>query len=91
MNMDIGFFAYASLPADIRQVIDNAEESVFKYKKSISINTWKTLDIPGHFISAEVLGGIDSADFFLADISLLNFNVNYEIGYLVINQAFDQR
>jgi len=64
-------------------VIDNAMESVGKYNKSISVNTWKALDIAGHFIAGEVLGGIDSADFFLADISVLNFNVTYEIGYAI--------
>lgn len=83
VNIDIGFFAYASHPSDIGQVIDNAIESVGKYNKSILVNTWKALDIAGHFISGEVLGGIDSADFFLADISVLNFNVTYEIGYAI--------
>lgn len=83
VKIDTGFFAYASFPADIGQVIDSAMESVGKYNKSISVNTWKALDIAGHFIAGEVLGGIDSADFFLADISVLNFNVTYEIGYAI--------
>lgn len=83
VNIDTGFFAYASIPADIGQVVDNAMESVCKYNKSVSIKTWKALDIAGHFIAGEVLGGIDSADFFLADISILNFNVTYEIGYAI--------
>lgn len=83
LNIDTGFFAYASYPADIGQVIENAMESVDKYNKKISIHTWKALDIAGHFIAGEVLGGIDSADFFLADISVLNFNVTYEIGYAI--------
>lgn len=37
----------------------------------------------GHFISTEVLNGIDEADFLLADITTLNFNVTYEIGYAI--------
>ncbi|MEE4092023.1 hypothetical protein V2I59_00590 [Pseudomonas viridiflava] len=83
MSNETGFFAYASHPAEIGQVIENAVETFSKYTKSDPIHTWKALDIAGHFIAGEVLGGIDSAAFFIADISILNFNVTYEIGYAI--------
>lgn len=73
-----GFYAYASSPAEIGQTIEQAAN-----RSSSKINTWKALDIPGHFISEEVLEGIDSCSFLVADISVLNFNVTYEIGYAI--------
>lgn len=44
---------------------------------------WEELDIPGHFISQQVLHEIDQSDFLVADITVLNFNVAYEIGYAI--------
>ncbi|MBF4339092.1 nucleoside 2-deoxyribosyltransferase, partial [Vibrio anguillarum] len=37
----------------------------------------------GHFISEQVVSKIEECDFLLADISILNFNVTYEIGYAI--------
>ncbi|WP_110455874.1 P-loop ATPase, Sll1717 family [Shewanella algidipiscicola] len=73
-----GFYAYASLPAEIGQTIEKAVQST-----SLRVKTWKALNIPGHFISEQVLEGIDLCDFLVADISVLNFNVTYEIGYAI--------
>lgn len=77
-----GFFAYASSPPGIGQTIESAVESA-NSSKEVTVKTWKALDIPGHFISEQVIESIDSADFILADISVLNFNVTYEIGYAI--------
>lgn len=77
-NKESGFYAYASSPAEIGQVIEQAVNSTSK-----NVKTWKALDVPGHFISEQVLETIDSCDFLLADISVLNFNVTYEIGYAI--------
>lgn len=77
-NNESGFYAYASSPAEIGQTIEQAVNS-----SHLEINTWKALDIPGHFISEKVLEGIDSCSFLVADISVLNFNVTYEIGYAI--------
>lgn len=77
-----GFYAYASSIPTIGQTI----EAAIKHNQgsnSISIQSWKALDIPGHFISEQVTQGIDSAEFLIADISILNFNVTYEIGYAI--------
>jgi hypothetical protein len=78
-----GFYAYSSKPNDIGQSIEKAVTDFNKSQKYIKVNTWKQLDIVGHFISTEVLKGIDEADFLIADITSLNFNVTYEIGYAI--------
>ena len=77
-----GFYAYASHPPEIGQTIEQAVSAVQTNSK-VEVKTWKALDIPGHFISEKVLEGIDSCGFLVADISLLNFNVTYEIGYAI--------
>lgn len=83
MSSSNGFFAYASQPSDIGQVIERAVGIVSNTCSEVKVKTWAALDIVGHFISNEVLAGIDEADFLLADITELNFNVTYEIGYAI--------
>ncbi len=77
-----GFYAYASSPAEIGQTIEEAVR-ISNKNSNLSVETWKALDIVGHFISEEVLEGIDSCNLLVADISVLNFNVTYEIGYAI--------
>lgn len=75
-----GFFAYPASPNDIGQTI----ESAIKLNNSdLEIKSWKALDIIGHFISQEVTKEIEQSDFIVADISVLNFNVTYEVGYAI--------
>lgn len=81
-NREIGFYAYASNPAEIGQVIEQAVKASNASSK-IKVQTWKALDVPGHFISEKVLEGIENCTFLIADISVLNFNVTYEIGYAI--------
>lgn len=78
-----GFFAYPSAPAEIGQCIESAVTEFTQSQNDITLDTWGQLDIVGHFISDEVIDGINNADFLIADISNLNFNVTYEIGYAI--------
>ncbi|BFM09143.1 P-loop ATPase, Sll1717 family [Halioxenophilus aromaticivorans] len=77
-----GFFAYASNPSEIGQTIEAAVKSA-NMGSEFLVETWRALDIPGHFISEMVIEGIDNCDFLVADISVLNFNVTYEIAYAI--------
>jgi hypothetical protein len=81
-SKEIGFYAYAATPAGIGQTIEQAVKAV-NVSSRMEVSTWKALDIPGHFISEKVLEGIDKCTFLVADISVLNFNVTYEIGYAI--------
>ena len=78
-----GFYAYSSQVAQVGDCIERATEDYNRIHSEAKVKTWKQLDIVGHFISGEVLSGIDAADFLLADITTLNFNVTYEIGYAI--------
>ncbi len=79
----IGFYAYPSKPREIGNTIESGVTLV--NDDQIKIETWKALDIAGHFISTEVVDAIKRSDFVVADITLLNFNVTYEIGYAIGN------
>ncbi|RPA38608.1 hypothetical protein EGC78_02185 [Shewanella frigidimarina] len=81
-SKELGFYAYASFPVEIGQTIEQAVKIVHTSTK-VEVETWKALDIPGHFISEKVLESINSCNFLVADISVLNFNVTYEIGYAI--------
>lgn len=82
-NTKIGFFAYAAMPREIGETIEKAIEAANSNTQNSRIKSWTSLDIVGHFISQQVLTGIDEADFLLADITVLNFNVTYEVGYAI--------
>jgi hypothetical protein len=77
-----GFFAYPSRP-EVVEPIKLAIEDVKRFHAVTDIIDWAELDVPGRFISTEVLRGIDQSDFLIGDITSLNFNVTYEIGYAI--------
>lgn len=77
-----GFFAYPSTPREVGEPIETAVREYFS-SGNVTVLSWKNLDIVGHFIAAEVVSTIEESDFLVADISSLNFNVTYEIGYAI--------
>ena len=78
-----GFFAYPAQPQRLGSTIETSIEVINDSDEELSIVPWKALDICGHFISEKVLEGIDYSDILFADITSLNFNVVYEIGYAI--------
>lgn len=94
-----GFFAYPSFPPQVGESITTAVTELRKYHSPFDIKLWVELEIPGRFIAETVLSEIDASDFVVADITTMNFNVVYEIGYalgkkkrvfLVRNEPFAQ-
>lgn len=73
------FVAYPAQPTALSQTLESAAEIV--RSSGVACLTWSELDIPGRFIADEVLEKIDAADLLVADITRLNFNVCYEVGY----------
>ena len=47
------------------------------------MSTWEENDIAGRFISEPILEGIEDGQILVADITRLNFNVVFEIGYAI--------
>jgi len=83
MSSKYGFFAYPASPHEIGDTIEIFASNTKRDNSKILVDTWRALDIAGHFISEEVISKLESANFVLADISCLNFNVTYEIGYAI--------
>lgn len=77
-----GFFAYASAPHSIPATIKAAIESINKSQQTILVS-WETLGIGGKFIIQEVCDTIDDCDFFCADITTINPNVMFELGFSI--------
>jgi hypothetical protein len=75
------FFAYPSKPPLIGDTIELAISNL-KEKSGIEIvQSWREADIAGRFIAEQVLNKIEEAQAFAADITQLNFNVTYELGF----------
>ncbi|MBK0393808.1 P-loop ATPase, Sll1717 family [Ramlibacter algicola] len=91
------FFAYTGRPVQIGDVIVAASARL--RSASLKVTPWQELEVAGNFIRNQVLNSIEDSDLFIADISIANFNVSFEIGYaigcgkpilLVKNRAIDE-
>jgi len=82
--MKKGFFAYSSYPEYCGEFI---EEAIVKindsYKGIAEIKSWIFLKITGKLIISEILKEIDNCDFFCADLTGMNDNVLFELGYAI--------
>ena len=76
---------FVAYPCATNLVVDAIRAAVgpmnARRSEGLVFETWEEMDIPGRFIASEILQHIDSAEALVADISRLNFNVVYEIGY----------
>lgn len=78
------FIAFPSGLPLVREAVANALLHLRATASNlVSPVSWEELDIPGRYVATEVLTNIDSSDFLVGDISRLNFNVVYEIGYAI--------
>ena len=83
MKETTGFFAYPSLPKSIGETISRSVNILRDRFGITSFQPWEEVDVAGRFIVDEILNTIDSKDSFIADVTILNFNVTYEIGYAI--------
>src|SRR4051812_37440742 len=77
------FLAYPSRPPEIGSTITAALELLRTKHGNQDIKGWEQNEIAGRFIIDPILEQIDNAAFVFADITRLNFNVTYEIGYAI--------
>lgn len=82
MNTKKAFYAYASQNQDVLEDIRNAVSNI-NLSKSIKITTWEDLPISGTYINKGIFNAIDKCDLFICDLTSLNFNVLYELGYAI--------
>lgn len=80
-----GFVCYPSEPPQLATTIESAADRVSNSGPN-QLETWRQMDIPGRFLADSILQKIDLADFVVADITRLNFNVTFEVGYAIGRQ-----
>lgn len=78
-----GLVAYPNEPRDIGNTICAALSKVNQDVRFSELRSWEESDIAGRLISTEVLKHIEDGTAFIADITRLNFNVVFEIGYAI--------
>lgn len=76
------FFAYPDNPYQIGLIIESAVNKVNSQGK-ITVRSWKAMNILGSFIAQSIYDNIEDTSTFIADITVLNFNVTYEIAYAI--------
>jgi len=79
----MGFFAYSSTPSHCGEFIEEAIKEIHKSGHLVQIRSWKGMSISGKFIISEILRQIEESDFLCADLTGLNENVLFEIGFAI--------
>ena len=76
-------FLFGQHPPEISSTI---ESSVEKLQTMVSLKrwiTWKNLDVPGQIIFCEICKAMRYTDQVVADVTTLNFNLMFEIGFAI--------
>lgn len=76
------FVAYPGEPANIAEIMREASENI-NATNLYEVLTWQDLNIGGNIIITNICDAIDQADFFICDLTHLNPNVLFEMGYAI--------
>jgi len=74
-------FAYPSLPAVVGDTVELAVANLKEKSGVTAVQSWRQADVAGRFIAEQILNKIEEGHALAADITQLNFNVTYEIGF----------
>jgi hypothetical protein len=77
-----GFFAYPSTPYALTEAVKAAIE-VINRTSAANIKSWEDCKIGGKIIIEEICHTIDNSELFCADLTHLNPNVMFELGYAI--------
>lgn len=83
MSFRKAFFAYPGHPPELVACIKSACDRSRAVVKNAEIIQWPQMDIFGTQIAEEVRRNIESSDVVIADVTVPNHNVYYEIGYAI--------
>lgn len=76
-----GLFLYPSRPEPVAGTIEEAVAHLSKIAGDKQWRSWKNLDIPGQIIFCEICKAIRFTRLVIADVTTLNFNLLFEIGF----------
>lgn len=81
-NASHGFYAYPSTPASVGDAVRNAVETI-NSGGLVYIKGWEDCRVGGKLVIHEICREIDEAMFFCADLTGINANVMFELGYAI--------
>jgi len=76
------FVAYPSKPPSLAEIIELAILEISKGQE-VAIDGWKSTSTTGKFIITAICGAIEKRDIFICDLTNLNHNVLFELGYAI--------
>ena len=76
------FFAYPSRAPTLKEAIDVAVPELNE-KGQVKIKTWEQCNIGGKLVIETICEAIDESQLFFADLTGLNANVMFELGYAI--------
>jgi hypothetical protein len=77
------FFGYESGHTENKDSINKAIREFNGHQKSYEVVSWENLGIGGRIINKAIIDKINSSDFFACELSYINHNVLFELGYAV--------
>ena len=80
-----GFYAYSSDPQQLSETIETAITSI-NQRQIIRVKSWQKLSVGGKLVIKEILKEVASSDIFLCDLTGLNHNVLFELGFAIANR-----
>lgn len=81
-KLPISFLAYPSKPERLAEIMEKASQDINDSQTAV-VRPWTLLKIGGRLIIDQVCRAIDEADLLMADITYLNPNVLFELGYAI--------
>jgi hypothetical protein len=82
-DKQIAFVAYPGRDKSLSSLISQAVSRANAKPIALRYEQWEFNDIPGNPLISPIVEGIDESSFVVADITYLNLNVVYEIGYAI--------
>ena len=76
------FVAYPSKPRSLAETIETAIEMI-NDTGVVKVIGWRSLPVAGRIIIRQICDAIDKSDLFICDMTILNPNVLFELGYAI--------
>ena len=80
------FLAYPSWPHLVTETVEQAIANLRERSGVTVVQSWRETDIAGRFVADQVLNKIIDTSALIADITQLNFNVAYEVGFALAKE-----
>lgn len=80
-----GFFAYQAYPDSVAEIIERTIDEL-NGSDVVNIKGWKVSEINGQYIIDTLIHDINNAELFACDLTALNPNVLFELGYAIARE-----